>query len=307
MSVSAALPSDYWNEPGSILTFIVPALGGCDLACPYCYIRQRGEDRAAAVLRPLDYARFIREAAAGGALAAVCVQGFEPLLPSAMPYTKAIFWAGRRLGVPCSLVTNGTHLVERVEALRLLRPARIAVSLDAASAEAHDRQRGREGAFLRTVEGLKAAACGLDSATELGVVSVLLPKRAAQLLAMPALLRKLGVRRWTVSALIKVGDDAPGGPVGERARTLADLERLRAAADQAGISFAVDDEFDRLGAEGAIPEKLRLHRLIRPEGVYRLAPDGRCSKGEALLETLPADGPAWRPGIDTAAFLKSLG
>ena len=42
---------------------------------------------------------------------------------------------------PVSLVTNGTHLAQWVDELAVLAPGRISVSLDAAEAEAHDRQR----------------------------------------------------------------------------------------------------------------------------------------------------------------------
>jgi hypothetical protein len=304
MTVQTALPARGWHEAGAILTFIVPAPNGCDLACPFCYIRQRGEDLAEAALTPADYARFIREVAAARPVAALCVQGYEPLLPAAFAHTRAILATGRLLRLPASLVTNGTHLAERVEALRVLAPARLAVSLDAATADAHDRQRGRAGAFAAIVRGLEAAAAGPDGATELGVTSVLLPKRRAQLDGLPALLAAIGVRRWAVTALQRVGR---AGPVGARGSILAELDRLRAAAARAGIAFAVDDEFAGL-AGAAPPAALRLNRLARPEGVFRLAPDGRCARGAELLGRLAADAPRWRPGVlDAGAFLAGLG
>jgi len=183
------------------------------------------------------------------------------------------------------------------------------VSLDAAEAEAHDRQRGKRGAFDQTVEGLRKAATVLPAATELVVTSVLIPKRRAQLDAMPELLNDIGVKRWVVTALQKVGKNRPGGPVGEREKIIRDLRILRDHAERAGIDFMVDDEFDGL-ASGGKPdefEKNRIRRLMNPDGVYRLVPDGRCSKGADILKPLSQNTPRWDPKTqNAAAFLATL-
>lgn len=193
----------------------------------------------------------------------------------------------------------------------MLAPGRISVSLDAAEAEAHDRQRRKRGAFDQTVGGLRRAATALPAETELVVTSVLIPKRRAQLDAMPELLNDIGVKRWVVTALLKVGKDRPGGPVGEREKIIRDLRILRDHAERAGIDFKVDDEFDGLaGANGQDKdefEKNRIRRLQNPDGVYRLVPDGRCSKGADILKPLSQDTPRWDPKTqNAAAFLATL-
>ena len=76
---------------------------------------------------------------------------------------------------------------------------------------------------------MRKAAIALPEATELVVTSVLIPKRRAQLDAMPELLREIGVKHWVVTALQKVGKDRPGGPVGEREKILAAGRRTGAA------------------------------------------------------------------------------
>ena len=242
-------------------------------------------------------------------VAAICIQGYEPLLPDSFPYTRAILSTGQWLNIPTSLVTNGTHLAQWVDELAVLAPGRISVSLDAAEADAHDRQRRKAGAFASTVEGLRRAAAGLTEETELVVTSVLIPKRRAQLDAMPELLQEIGVKRWVVTALQKVGKDRPGGPVGDRQKTLADLRILRDHAEAAGIDFKVDDEFDGL-ASGGKPDEFeqnRIRRLVNPDGVYRLVPDGRCSKGADILKPLSDKTPRWDPKTqDAAAFLATL-
>ena len=158
--------------------------------------------------------------------------------------------------------------------------------------------------------GLKKAVVGLPEETELVVTSVLIAKKRAQLEGMPALLRDIGVKRWVVTALQKVGDDKPGGPVGKRAVILRDLRVLAERAERCGIDFKVDDEFSGLadadGDEGDF-EKKRIRRLQNPEGVYRLVPDGRCSRGVDILKPLTADTPRWDPKtMDAGVFLKSL-
>ncbi len=311
MAAEAALPSYAWLNDGAILTFVIPAFEGCNLACPYCYIDQRGEDDLQNTLWAGDYSQFVRQVMSSRPVASVCIQGYEPLLPDTFPYTRVILATGKWLGIPTSIVTNGTYLAERVEELRVLAPARLSVSLDAANAETHDRQRGKVGAFEATVDGLRKAAPVLPATTELVVTSVLIPKRRRQLDAMPALLKELGVKRWVVTALLRVRDDNKGGPVGEREKILADLRILHQQAQDAGIEFKVDDEFDGLartdGRDSGEFEKNRIRRLVNPDGVYRLVPDGRCSKGTDILKPLSDQTPRWDPTTqDAAAFLDSL-
>ena len=71
----------------------------------------------------------------------------------------------------------------------------------------------RRGAFASTVDGIEARRpppCPRQ--TELVVTSVLIPKRRAQLDAMPELLQEIGVKRWVVTALQKVGKGPPRRP-----------------------------------------------------------------------------------------------
>src|SRR5215468_1152399 len=141
---------------GQFLTFVVPALNGCNLKCPFCLVRQRREITNTN-LQPDDLARFIREAAERGPIFAVAIQGYEPLLPESLPYTQAVLATGRFLGIPTSMVTNGVKLTDAVDVLKTLSPNKIAISLDAASAEIHDRIRGARGAWAATVDGIKQA------------------------------------------------------------------------------------------------------------------------------------------------------
>ncbi|MGI9494177.1 MAG: hypothetical protein ACR2QF_17440, partial [Geminicoccaceae bacterium] len=157
----------------------------------------------------------------------------------------------------------------------------------------------------------RRAVTGLPATTELVVTSVLIPKRRAQLDAMPELLSDIGIKHWVVTALQKVRTDRIGGPAGDREKILADLRILRDRAEDAGIDFKVDDEFDGLASASGRSEdefeKNRIRRLLNPDGVYRLVPDGRVSKGAAILKPLTDDTPRWDPKtMHAGEFLQIL-
>lgn len=296
----------------SIITIIVPAPKGCNLSCPFCYIQQRNEQAETTDLKPSDYARFISEVEAIKPVQAICIQGYEPLLPDSFAYTQAILETGKRLGVPTSLVTNGTHLRQHVPALSKLRPAKMAVSLDSADAAVHDRARGKLGAHDDALAGLRFAVSVPHLKDALVVTSVLMPKKRERLMGMPALLAELGIGRWVVNALVKVGKgEKLGGPAGERNAILDDLLALKAEADHHGIDMVVDDEFGRLSDDDRARElieveALRIKRLVQPDGVYRLVPSGHCSKGADILKPVHDQTPVWHPSMDVGEFLQSM-
>jgi MoaA/NifB/PqqE/SkfB family radical SAM enzyme len=313
MGFGGLLPQpDYESDAaGRFLTFIAPASNGCNLKCPFCIVRQRREITET-LLRPEDMARFIREAAENAPIFAIAIQGYEPLLPESLPYTQSILATARFMRLPISLVTNGTKLVDAVDLLTTLAPNKIAISLDAASANIHDRIRGVVGAWTAAVEGIKRAINVLAPRTRLVVSSVLLPSKRHYLDAMPALLREIGIDRWIINPLLRVGSDEAGGPVADKASLYRDLLILQEAADRAGVRLTVDDEFGHLkhDAACAMQSSLRaLHVRTLPPNVdiFRLAPSGQCSTGDGILKQVTSDTPRWQPGAMHAGdFLEML-
>jgi MoaA/NifB/PqqE/SkfB family radical SAM enzyme len=299
------------DSAGGFLTFVVPASDGCGLKCSFCLVRQRQEISEAS-LQPKDFARFVREAGERRKIFAVAVQGYEPLLPDSLPYTQAILATGRLLKVPATLVTNGVNLEESVNQLEILSPAKIAVSLDAASPDLHDRIRGVAGTWAAAVRGIERAAAVLAPRTRLAVSSVLLPSKRHYLDAMPARLRDFGIDRWIINPLLRVGADQAGGPVCERARLFHDILILQEAADRAGIRLTVDDEFSHLDHTAASvfqPALQGLHVRTLPPNVdlFRLAPSGRCSKGGDVLKQVTSETPRWQPdAMHAGDFLEML-
>jgi pyruvate-formate lyase-activating enzyme len=295
---------------GQFLTFVVPAPGGCNLKCPFCLVRQRQEINETC-LGPEDYTRFIRQSAERQRIAALSIQGYEPLLPESMPYTQAILATGRFLKLPTALVTNGVNLGKMVNQLETLSPDKIAVSLDAASADLHDRLRGVPGTWSAAVKSIERARAVLAPHTSVVVSSVLLPSKPHYLDAMPARLREIGVDRWIVTPLLRVGASQAGGPAGDRARLFHDLTVLQQAADRAQIRLTIDDEFGHLDhdAAGAFQPRLRaLHVRTLPRNVdlFRLAPGGHCSRGEDVLKQVSSATPQWRPDMHAGDFLDGL-
>jgi uncharacterized Fe-S cluster-containing radical SAM superfamily protein len=312
--VTAGLRPQPDHEPdshGQFLTFVVPAPSGCNLNCSFCLVKQRREV-AGDWLRPDDLARFVREAAERALIFAVAIQGYEPLLPASLPYTQAVLAIGRLLRIPTTLVTNGVFLGDALDLISVLAPSKIAISLDSASADNHDRIRGVTGAWASTVNSIVQATKVLTPKTSLAVSSVLLPGKRCYLDEMPARLREIGIDRWIVNPLLRVGRDHVGGPVGDRASLFHDLLVLQEAADRAEVRLSVDDEFDRLDHGSASlrqPALRSLHvRALPPKvEIFRLTPNGQCSTGENILKRVTPEVPRWQPDATHAGdFLEML-
>ncbi len=295
----AALPEHLpltFDKP--ILTFIVPAPHGCNLRCPYCYIARRGEHATKTDLSPRNYRAFIEQIAEQEQIGAICIQGYEPLLAESFPYTREILEVGRRLGVPTSLVTNGTRLACHAEDLAELRPDKIAVSLDAADPAVHDRSRRRPGAFEATVAGLRAAADKPLLQPALVIASILMPQKHRRLIGVAAIAAGLNIGHWVVTVLQSVGKEAIGKAVGDRRRTFRDLLLLKRDAERHGIHFVVDDEFGSLGENDVDRDSinvnaLRVRRFVQPAGTFRLLPTGQCSMGLDILKEVRPETPRW--------------
>ena len=292
------------SKDGLALTYIVPT-NACDLKCPFCFIAQRNE-AGPRQLSPDDYAYFIRDVATYVPVRVSGLQGYEPLLDDSWPFTEKILEVSNEMGIPTSLVTNGTHLAKRMNELAALDLKDLTVSLDAADSESHDRQRGVRGAFNKTVAGIKAAVRTPKIRERLCVAAVLVPSRRVQLDTLPAFLADLGVRYFGVTPLLRAGSaSSPGRIVQNTSALLKDLDVLSLLCEKSGITFVVDDELRQVNLMGT--EQYLIHRLARPERLVRLTPSGACSSGMALMETVSARTPIWHPKNESPReFLKLL-
>ena len=312
MSHIAALPEYLPSSLGlPILTFIVPAPNGCNLSCPYCYIDRRNEAAERLDLSPGDYVGFIEQVAEREEVGTICLQGYEPLLPESFDYTRAVLAAGQRIGVPTSLVTNGTHLHRWVDELAELQPHKIAVSLDSSDAAIHDKSRGKIGAFEEAMHGLRLAAANQVLQPVVVLASILMPQKHERLLGMPVLASDLGINHWVVTILQEVGKEQIGGPVGDRRRTFQDLLILKREAERLGVNFVVDDEFGTLSEDDIDRDvidinALRIRRFVRPSGTFRLLPTGQCSMGLDILKEVGPHTPVWSPDENAYDFIEDM-
>ncbi|AJF68730.1 radical SAM protein [Streptomyces vietnamensis] len=120
----------------------------CPLRCTHCY-SESGRRPA----RRLSGADMLRAADAILALGAegVCLAGGEPLL---VPELFAVAERFTAAGVPVSLFTSGWTLDRASAEAAVGAFSAVSVSLDGATAEVHDRIRGRRGSFDRAVAAL---------------------------------------------------------------------------------------------------------------------------------------------------------
>lgn len=299
MAAIVALPKNVILAPDEVaVTVVVPALKGCNLNCAFCFIRARREaDPAKIVLQEADYVAFVEEMAARKNVPLVSLQGYEPLLPESWPISKAILAKARELGIRTALVTNGTHLAERVEDLIALGVGGLTVSLDADQAIWHDLTRRTAGAFAKTMAGIRCVAA-TELRERLIVASVLQRGRAHYIAGMPQLLSDLGLRSWVVTPVYKVGLDTERATVEPPADVVRELVALHLEALRKDISMLVDDEFEELirkAGEAIDLAQLRLRRFSRLNQVVRLSPDGSCAVGRNILRRASNADFLWNP------------
>ena len=291
---------------GLALTYVVPS-AACDLRCGFCYIEQRRE-AGQSVLRPRDYVEFLDDVAVTWPVRVSGLQGYEPLLDDSWPYTRAILERSAELGVPTSMVTNGTRLAARVDDLAGLGLRDLTVSLDAATPEVHDRIRGVRGAFARTVDGISQAVRAAVFGPRLVVASVLLPGKREYLDGLPRRLAALGVRYFGVTPLLAMSAGLPARIAQEHGSLMHDLDALDERCRSVGVTFVVDDELSRFRHRLDGANRLMIHSLERPDRLVRLTPSGACSAGLEVLSPVGPETPVWRPEQQRpSAFLRAAG
>lgn len=305
----AALPKGIELEKQEVAaTFVVPAPNGCNLNCPFCVVRARHESPVGEhFLTAEDYVAFLEGVSGQLNLGLVSIVGHEPLLPESWPCTRKILQSANELQKPTAIITNGTHLAERVNELVELGITGLTVSLDSASPEIHDTIRRTSGAYKQALHGIQAALAS-PLKDRLLVTSVLQPGKSHYLDDMPQLLQQLGIQEWVVSALFKFNNHDPAGPAESTEKIVTELIRLQDLAARQGIELIVDDEFDGLmqKKQNTSPiHSLKLRRMKRLEQVLRVGPTGAFSIGTQILHKLEDSSPRWFPDtINAATFIK---
>ena len=176
----------------------------CDLACVHC--------RAEAISQ-----RDRAELSTGEAFALMDqVRSFgKPLFvltggdPMKRPDVLDVVHYGVDIGLRMGMTPSGTPLMtpRTVEELKDAGLARLAMSLDGSNREIHDRFRGVEGTFDKTVEILEAAR-GLGLSTQ--VNTSVGPHNLEDVPRMVELLEELEISLWSVFLIVPTGRARPG-------------------------------------------------------------------------------------------------
>lgn len=280
-------------------TFILPAPNGCNLHCPYCIIDKRKEANHTE-LTGHDYTSFLEDILYAFKISKVSLQGFEPLLPEIWHLSKQMLLTACQYGCETSLVTNGVYLEEIAPEIsgRLGILDSITVSLDSHDPAKHDKMRGSVGAFEQAVRGIRSLSRfhGI-----IKVNSVLFPGKSDRLLELPQLLVDIGVTEWALSPYLEIGNQSS---VPRSEQLNVDLNRLITEADKVGLLVYLSDELRQLEGSNLFDD-FYLRTLPQKSEVFRLSPDGTCSRGIEVLHQSSV-APIWNTREKPADFLTRI-
>ena len=198
----------------------------CDLACDHCRADARPE-RDPAELSTEEGKRLLDGAREFGEGQLVVLSGGDPL---ARPDLTELIEYGTELGLRMTLTPSGTSSLtpDVVERLADAGIQRLALSLDGASAAAHNEFRGESGSFEQTVEAARAARrAGLPVQINTTVCAA----TAEELPTLRDRIADLGAVLWSVFFLVPVG----------RGRVLDPVSPERAEKILAWLSEVSDD------------------------------------------------------------------
>lgn len=127
----------------------------CNLACDHCYLDAKVMKKGAVdELNTEDLKRVLGEIAEVGPEAMVVLTGGEPMLRRDLP-ELARHASG--LGLMVVVGTNGMLLrPDRIRELQEAGVAGVGISVDSLTPEIHDNFRGKQGAWLKTMQGIDA-------------------------------------------------------------------------------------------------------------------------------------------------------
>jgi radical SAM protein len=171
----------------------------CDLACVHCRASAQ-PDRSPMELSTDEGKKLIDQIAALKVPVFVLTGGD----PIKRPDLFELIWYARSVGVRVSLTPSATPLLTREVIVRLKEAglARLAVSMDGASAETHDAFRGMNGSFERTLDAVR-------SANEVGLpvqINTTFSRRnIGEIDDIVVLMEKLNITLWSVFFLVPTG------------------------------------------------------------------------------------------------------
>jgi MoaA/NifB/PqqE/SkfB family radical SAM enzyme len=171
----------------------------CDLACVHCRASAQ-PDRNPLELSTEEGKHLIEQVAALKVPVFVLTGGD----PIKRPDLFELICHARSLGVRVSLTPSATPLLTReiVVGLKEAGLARLAISMDGASAETHDAFRGMSGSFARTLEAVRwASEIGLP----IQINTTFSRRNIGEMNEIVALMETLNITLWSVFFLVPMG------------------------------------------------------------------------------------------------------
>lgn len=206
----------------------------CNLKCRMCPLTT-GETLSSARPGAMDEAVWTRVLAAVREAGEVIVSGFGEALTAVetLPRLRELDSAGVLIG----LTTNGTALNEANcrELAALANLVHANVSIDSPDPATYRDIRGGE--LDRALRGAATLVAALDEPRKVTVSSILMKGSLGSLVAFPAVLASLGVRKWILQGAIDYTPRSRVEGMTESAGAARDIGRIREAAAAAGIEL----------------------------------------------------------------------
>jgi pyruvate-formate lyase-activating enzyme/predicted phosphodiesterase len=222
----------------------------CNLACAYCSVASSPQARRRSI--GLDRFRQVVDEAAQEGFTEVYVTGGEPFLEPDV--VEMVLHATERLDVV--LLTNGMlyqgYRLEQLKRLAGRERLVLQTSIDAASPDGHDRNRGR-GSWQKAMDGLRLAV-DLGLPVRVGMTST--PENAHEVEPLRALLDAMGIRGrdFAVRPLVARGFSAEGAVI-EDTNTIPELALTADGAHWHPAGADVDTSPDMLLAKHPSPQE----------------------------------------------------
>lgn len=218
----------------------------CELACKHCRADAQ-QRRHPDELTTAEGKRLLDEARRFGEGQLVVLSGGDPL---AREDTVDLVDYGTDIGLRMTLTPSGTTSLtaERIDDLADAGLRRVALSIDGASATAHDEFRGERGSFdetLRAAEAIRSAGLPLQVNTTVCAETV------DELPAIRNLVADLGAVLWSVFFLVPVGRGRVLDPIPpERAERVMEWLATVAADAPFGVKTTEAPHYRRVAIQG---------------------------------------------------------
>ena len=226
------------------LVLIWEVTQACGLACRHCRADAKPE-RHPDELTTAEGKRLLDDAAEFGDGQLVVLSGGDPL---AREDLSELISYGDDVGHRMTITPSGTASLtpDRVEALAEAGVQRMALSLDGATRESHDRFRGEE-SFADTLTAVEAAR---EAGLPLQINTTVCAETVEELPAIRDRVRDLGAVLWSVFFLVPVGRGRILDPIApERAEAVMEWLHDVAEAERFGVKTTEAPFYRRVGLQ----------------------------------------------------------